>query len=111
MRDFDDYIKKRFGDSAHAPSQDPPENPEPVMEYYQDDEEGPILMPEADDIGDLDTYINAEVLLPQDGSHMRAAQVVGRSRNADGEMTGTYHPNPILNSQVYDVMFPDSAIQ
>ena len=48
-----------------------------------------------------------EVLLPQNGAHMRAARVIGL--NVDSE--GRYDANPVLNTQVYDVMFPDGAIQ
>jgi hypothetical protein len=109
MREFDTYIKTRFGDSSTPP----PEEIDsiPIHDYYEDDEDDGLQMPEADDIGDLDRYINAEVLLPQDGEYMRAARVTGRVRGPDGHVKGRYDPNPILNSQVYDVMFPDGATQ
>ena len=32
--------------------------------------------PETDDIADLDLYLNAKVLLPQDGEYMKAARVL-----------------------------------
>ena len=68
-------------------------------------------MPEVDEISDLDLYLNAEVLLPQDGEYLRAARVIGRATGEDGVPIGTYDSNPILNTRIYDVMFPDGSIQ
>ena len=42
---------------------------------------------------------------------MHAACVIGRHQNQDGQVTGRCNFNPILNLQVYDVMFPNGAIQ
>ena len=52
-----------------------------------------------------------EVLLPQDGEHTRAAKVVGRSKDDRGNIKGSFNNNLILNTRVYDVMFPDGAVQ
>ena len=68
-------------------------------------------MPDVDTIPDLDQYLNAEVLLPKDGKHMQAAQVIGRSTDGNGNPIGQYDANPIMNSRVYDVMSPDGSIQ
>ena len=68
-------------------------------------------MPDIDDYDDFDGYLNAEVLLPQNGEHMRAAKVVGRAKDIDGISMGQYDPNPYLDSRVYDVMFPDGAVE
>ena len=68
-------------------------------------------IPEADEITDYDLYLNSEVLLPQDGEHMQAARVISRSRNDAGLVIGEYNSNPILDTRVYDVMFPDSSVQ
>ena len=54
-------------------------------------------------------YIDAEVLLPQDGEHLWAARVIQRARDKDGKQFGTYNQNPILNTNVYEVMFPDGS--
>ena len=54
--------------------------------------------------------ISAEVLLPLEGE-VRKAKVKGRSIDDNGEQIGTYDPNPLLNSIVYDVEFPDGQIQ
>ena len=42
---------------------------------------------------------------------MQAARVVRQARDKDGGVIGEYNVNPILNTRVYGVMFPDSSIQ
>lgn len=66
---------------------------------------------EADDIPDFDLYLNAEVLLPHDGEYLQAARVIGQSKDEDGMPVGLYNANPILNTRVYDLEFPDSAVR
>jgi len=41
-------------------------------------------MPEVDSFKDYDKYINAEVLLPQDGEHLQAARVIEKSLDSAG---------------------------
>ena len=89
---MDEYIRKGYGDSRNTPENwvkrwrkpgDPdqykdPEDHNPAEVPYSDDVKGKAhTLPEANIIPDLDLYINAEVLLPQDGEHMEAARVVG----------------------------------
>ena len=40
---------------------------------------------------------------------MQAARVIGQSRNKHGNTYGKYNQNPILNTKVYDVIFPDGS--
>ena len=100
--------------------------PEPLKEEtdyvpYEDDEVEPVQMPTDEDpvdcqgcaIGEqlvFDRLIHAELTLPQ-GEEMRHAKVLRRSRDADGSIVGTYDKNPILNTIVYDVEFPDGAVK
>ena len=79
------------------------------VDVYEDEDRDDLF--ETDDIPDLDRYLTAEVLLPQNGSHMQAARVVSRAKDDDGKIIGKYNVNPILDTRVYDVMFPDGAIQ
>ena len=74
-------------------------------------EEQPInALPEADNIPDsYDVYIDAEVLLPQGRKHLQAARVIGRAKDEHGKLFDTYHQNPMLNTNVYKVMFPDGG--
>ena len=53
-----------------------------------------------------DTLISAEVLLPK-GDILVPAKVTGRKRNENGDPVGTAHTNPILDTRVYNVHFPD----
>ena len=50
-------------------------------------------------------------MLPQNREHIRAARVVDRTKNQDGKVIGNHNPNPILDTRVYNVMFPDGSIQ
>ena len=42
---------------------------------------------------------------------MRAERVVDRTKNQDGELIGDHNPDTILDTKIYDVMFPDGSIQ
>ena len=53
--------------------------------------------------------IHAEVCLPQ-GDKMQMAKVLRVSRDDHGNLVGAYHDNPMLNTTVYDVEFPDGAV-
>ena len=55
------------------------------------------------------TLINVEVLLPQ-GEELARYKVQGRHVGLNGEVTGQFHENPLLNSIVYDVDFPGGAV-
>ena len=68
-------------------------------------------IPQVDDVPDFDAYVHAEVLLPKNGEVMQAATVLGQSTDLDGNPIGEYDSNPMLNTRVYDVMFPDGDVQ
>ena len=55
-------------------------------------------------------YIESEVLLPSNGKEMSSAKVVSRVKYKYGNLKGTYNKNPILDTRVYDVMFPYGAV-
>eukprot|EP00970_Alexandrium_tamarense_P013767 scaffold3678_cov106-Alexandrium_tamarense.AAC.1 len=118
---FDNAIAAKLGDSFSLP-------PTPLTSHldddnaafvpYEDDEESPIEMPDADAVDAAgtpvmqqslaDTLINAEVLLPQ-GESKQLAKVIRRSVDADGHVIGMFNKNPILNTLLYDVEFPDGV--
>jgi Reverse transcriptase (RNA-dependent DNA polymerase) len=69
------------------------------------------ILPEADaeftpDIYD-DTYVNMELALPRSGGEVEFARVTKRLRDKDGLPIGTANDNPILDTRVYEVEFPD----
>jgi hypothetical protein len=57
-----------------------------------------------------DKLINAEAQL-QMGDKMMTAKVIKRSIGPDGCTAGEYDDNPMLNSIVYNVEFPDGQVK
>ena len=101
---YDIGIKSDLGD--YFDDTDTPEH----TPYVDNEGVEASTMPEADDIADYDRYIESEVLLPRNGAEMSSAKVVRRVKDKDGKVVGSYHNNPILDTRVYDVMFPDGAV-
>ena len=112
---FEDIIIMRLGDSMKLVKK--PDN----IPYSDDTEPDLLLPPENNDPVDpdgtsafeqpiTDQWINAELNLTQ-GDLLQNAKVIGRSKNEHGQITGTYHENPMLNTLVYDVEFPDGEIK
>jgi hypothetical protein len=69
--------------------------------------------PNPDDFNDEETYsrfTSAEVLLPK-GDYEFIAKVTGCKRDSDGNPIGRYHPNPLLDTTVHEVEFPDGTVQ
>jgi len=66
------------------------------------------VMSEADDVPPdfLNNYIAAHILLPKGDTFVKG-QVIARKRDANGQAKGKPHINPILDSRVYEVQFPD----
>ena len=83
----------------------------PIFTPYVDNEgiEDPT-MPEADVIAGYERYIESEVLLPRNDKEMSSEKVVSWVKDKYVKVKGTYNKNPILDTRVYDVMFPDGAV-
>lgn len=60
-----------------------------------------------------DHVIDTKVLFPnlREGSDSELCFVQNLSRDFDGQTIGAYHSNPRMNTQVYDVEFPDGSLQ
>jgi hypothetical protein len=102
-------VKKEFN-NLH------PEIPEDIFLPDQEDEEDKAVkkdatVPEADDYmhESYDKYLTAEVLLPNGGELVRAKKVRARKWDHDGTPIGRSHSNPILDSHLYEVEFPDGS--
>ncbi|MGH7954663.1 MAG: hypothetical protein ACREOZ_01755, partial [Gloeomargaritales cyanobacterium] len=69
-------------------------------------------MPEVDDFDTeaYDKYISAQVLLPK-GDGLISCRVIDRKRDHDGQPLGRHNRNPILNTRVYNVEFPDGHVE
>jgi hypothetical protein len=92
-------------------------NPALVSQIPSDELEldSPVPSPEDYDSGTdpatalaPDELYGATVSLPRGDSHS-LGQVMGRKRDPSGSLIGTRHDNPILDSRVYLVGFPDGA--
>ena len=51
------------------------------------------------------------MLLPQDGEHLQAARVLKQSLDSTGNSKGGSHHNSMLDTRIYDVIFPDGTIR
>lgn len=106
---YDDYDKERPSTTYDEWLKELPN-----VRVFQDKETGEVHeeLQDVDDIDDYDKYLTAEVLLPQDGEHLRAGTVVNRTKSKDdGSLLGTANTYPSMDTRVYDVMFPDGAVQ
>lgn len=54
-----------------------------------------------------DNLISAEVLLPD----ILSANVISREHDLDDILIGARHPNPILDTCIYNVEFPDGHVE
>ena len=88
---------------------------------YEDDVEAPWVIPEVDDPIDAsghaldqqpayDQLINAELMM-SDGNEFQPVRVIGRTMGLSGRVEGEYDENPMLNSILYDVEFPDGQVK
>ena len=126
---FDALIKGRWGTSMSPPVvetvDDETEATEDMtddeFEEYSDEDEQPRKIPDQEDTVDAtgrlldqqpayDQIINAEVLLQQ-GEQVCKGVVKRRAIGPDGRTTGSYSENPVLNSIVYEVEFPDGQVK
>ena len=57
-----------------------------------------------------DLLIHSEVVLPH-RDKLRNAKILCRLLDPTGWSVGTYHKNPILNTLLYDVEFPDREVK
>jgi hypothetical protein len=111
---FDAQIEVKLGPNA-KPSDftDDGDSDTPDFETYSDDSDGTEqTMPEADeyDVDTFDQYIGAETLLSS-GDSMLQGIVKTRKRDADGNPIGKANSNPLLDTRLYEVEFPDGDIR
>lgn len=119
---FDELIERRHGTSINPPKPKPTdesnESPEDDDRSSDTDDE---VTPDVEDIVDstgrlldqqpyYDKLINAEIMLQQDDK-VQMGKVKGRTIGPHGGTMGSYDDNPILNSLIYDVEFPDGEVK
>jgi hypothetical protein len=93
-----------------GPGMDPTDHQDDLTPEYDrthdDDTTGTVAERDEIDQEAIDLYLNAEVTLPIDGE-LLTGKVVRRKRDADGNLIGKAAANPILDTRLYVVSFPD----
>jgi len=122
LASFDASINRRLGD--HLLTENsltfPTDSDElrAALSDVADDDDGNYLpiepaaeRPELDEYDEetVDKLLSAEVLLPK-GDFQFIGKVIQRKRDFDGNPVGKSNPNPILDTRVYEVEFPDGVI-
>ena len=104
---FNEAIVRKLGDSITIPEGTYPTEYVP----YEDDDIGEdnVGIPDTDE-DEYDNLVNSELLLPHMDKQTHAV-VAGRHVDKEGNLVGRTDPNPILNTAVYDVVFPDGSIK
>jgi hypothetical protein len=119
-RIFDRLIERRWGTAMTPPNCTTTDTEDPYDEYEDDDEAARVL-PDIEDTVDAkgkllnqmpayDQILNAEVSL-QLGDDMALGKVTQRAVGPDGNVAGTYDDNPMLNTMIYEVEFPDGQMK
>jgi hypothetical protein len=120
LLDLDSCISSELGDIKNWPSNPKklkglPELPLPPDDLFEEDEplepfDSELASADADEYTpeSYDEYISAQVVLPV-GGESKMATVVGRKHDKDGRPVGTRNSNPILDSRMYEVEFPDGS--
>ena len=120
--EMDRNIEARFGDSTldtkkvpKSDLDDLEELEEPPVDLFEEDPDpiefaDPLDMPEADGHTPeaMDEHLTATLLLPH-GEGMQRARVLRRYRNDEGIPVGKRHPNPLLDTRLYEVEYPDGS--
>ena len=124
MQAIDATIKERLGDHLNLPETgvaadatdllraDPGEIFDESEDGWRPEDEDFVVKQDVDDVTpvNLDEYLNTRVLLPC-GDAVQAGVVRDRKRNINGELTGKRHFNPLLDTRIYEVEFPDGRVE
>jgi hypothetical protein len=81
----------------------------PKYELYTEEDELPIDDEPDYELDTLDAYIASQVLLPK-GDKFKLGTVKKRLMDINGYSIGCSNDNPILDSRVYAVEFPDGEV-
>ena len=106
-KDFDAKISLKLGDSV-SPLKDSIKE----QETYEDDTKGKEkAIPEADDFECYDKYISSEVIMLQDGEHLRLYKIISIAKDDTENVISVRNSNPILDNRVYNFMLPYGSLK
>jgi hypothetical protein len=114
---FNKAIQERLSDpTTWEDIEDDAKLDTPMLEGYQDPTGGTTVLRRDDEDAveeatpdSFDRYVGAEVLL-QTGDGNGMGRVKGRQRNSDGQVIGVANRNPVLDTRVYAIEFPDGKV-
>ncbi len=112
---FDDAVKLKLGPSAVAADfhMEDADIETPTFDLYESNDSEPKRerAEDADNITPemLDQYVGASVELPV-GNDFISGTVRRRKRDRDGNVQGTAHQNPMLDTRTYEVEFPGGEV-
>ena len=121
-KSFMDQVSRRLGERAKGLEPDGKDEEfardkfqatVPYYESYEDDDEEVSEVPkvsEEENPVEFDKYVSAKVQLHRDEMLQRGF-VRGRKRDANGNLIGHYHENPILDTALYEVEFEDGHVE
>jgi len=121
---FDALIERRWGNSITPPKDEAEAKPDPESPDSEEDDSAELTASQVPDVEDVvdstgklleqqplwDNLINAEVLLQSD-CKLAMGKVKARTLGDHGQVMGQYDSNPLLNSIIYDVEFPDGQVK
>ena len=80
----------------------------PEYEDYEDDYQKATSLTNEFDVDSYNAYLTAQVCLSLE-EHYTIGNV-SRKRDKDGHLIGTAHTNPLLDTRIYEVEFPDGQV-
>eukprot|EP00957_Ditylum_brightwellii_P196209 14950317-Ditylum_brightwellii.AAC.1 len=107
---FDSLIERRWGTSMNPQPETTPDDWNPYDEYEGDDKKARSLPEMEETQPAYDKITNAEVQLHHQ-YHITADKVKRRALGLNSRTAGSYHDNPMLNSTVYKLEFPDREVK
>ena len=116
-QEYEASIRKKLGDRMQGmPVEDNKEDNDADTPWHQfenvegEGNEQRIIDADELDHDAYDKYINGIVYVPK-GDEMVYGKVTRRKRDADGNLIGKSHPNPLLSTAVYSVAFDNGAVE
>ena len=92
-----------------------------ILNWLEEKYQGLPKIPEIDDIVDnsdrrkqadtYDQFLGDEVEIPDSSGMTAMARVMKRVKDKDGNGVGTVTPNPLTNTSLYEVEFPDGHVE
>jgi hypothetical protein len=74
-------------------------------------EELPLADQDSTTLDEIDKYTGAQVVLPTSDGQQVLAQIKGRKRDTNGNLIGQENSNPILDTRIFHVEFPDGHLE